>query len=101
MRPDDMKPGGRYNWRNQPERLTYMGPERYDGDPRRWHQFALVGRPGIVWCEVLDSDLASFEETSPVPAQTPTSTHRPRRLTKAEKKAAKRARTRGVEGQPK
>ena len=65
MTPNDLKEGGRYNWRNQPERLTYIGPAWYAGDLRRWHQFARVERPGSVWCEVLDSDLASFEETAP------------------------------------
>ena len=65
MTPNDLKEGGRYNWRNQPERLTYIGPSWYAGDLRRWHQFARVERPGSVWCEVLDADLASFEETAP------------------------------------
>jgi hypothetical protein len=56
-----LKVGGRYNWRNQSERLVYMGL----CEPRngRWHQFALVGKPSEVWCEVLDSDLPSIEET--------------------------------------
>lgn len=55
--------GGRYNWRGQSERLTYLGARRYPGDGRRWHQFAKVDSPTIVWCEVLDSDLDSFEAT--------------------------------------
>jgi hypothetical protein len=53
--------GGKYNWRNQPERLVYMGL----CEPRngRWHQFAKVEDPGAVWCEVLGSDLLHFEAT--------------------------------------
>lgn len=55
----DMKLGGRYNWRGQAERLIYLG-RNWSGNGY-WHQFALVSQPGRVWCEVLDSDLASFE----------------------------------------
>lgn len=57
-----LKIGGRYNWRNQSERLIYMGM----CEPRngRWHQFALVEKPGAVWCEVRPSDLSSIEETA-------------------------------------
>lgn len=60
-----MKILGRYNWKNQPERLVYTGIHRYNGDHRDWHQFELVGNPGQVWCEVLSPDLDSFEETAP------------------------------------
>lgn len=31
-----------------------------------WHQFEKVGEPGVVWCEVLDNQLSSFEETTGV-----------------------------------
>lgn len=65
MTPETLKVDGRYNWRNQPERLVYMGPAWYAGDLRRWHQFAKVDKPGSVWCEVLDSDLHRIEETDP------------------------------------
>lgn len=58
-----LKKGGRYNWLNQSERLTYLGSARYPGDRRTWHMFALVDKPDAIWCEVLDSDLSSFEET--------------------------------------
>lgn len=58
------KVGGRYNWRGQPERLAYTGPARYPGDRRTWHQFEKVDEPGVVWCEVLDSDLPLFEATT-------------------------------------
>ena len=55
--------GGKYNWRGQPERLVYMGL----CEPRngRWHQFAKVDAPEVVWCEVTDEDLSSFEATEP------------------------------------
>lgn len=73
MSAPQMTVGGRYNWRNQPERLVYLGAAHYPGDRRHWHQFALVEKPGKCWCEVLDSDLSSFEEstpaTNPIPSQ--------------------------------
>jgi hypothetical protein len=62
----EMKIGGKYNWRNQPERLAYMGRERYPGDHRFWHQFEKIEEPGVVWCEVLDCDLHLLEETQSV-----------------------------------
>ena len=62
--PIALRVGGRYNWVNQLERLAYMGTQRYRGDPREWHQFEKVDTPGAVWCEVLGSDLDSFEETN-------------------------------------
>jgi hypothetical protein len=51
--------GGKYNWKGQPERLIYLG------HVGRWHQFALVEKPHEVWCEVVDDDLVSFEQTDP------------------------------------
>ena len=57
LKPDTMKRGGRYNWKHQPDRLIYLG--RKGG----WHQFKKIGDPRPVWCEVLDSDLSSLEET--------------------------------------
>lgn len=57
-----MKVGGKYNWRGQSERLIYMG-RNWSGNGY-WHQFAKVESPTIVWCEALDSDLLSFEETA-------------------------------------
>jgi hypothetical protein len=53
--------GNKYNWKNQPERLVYLG-YNFSGNGR-WHQFAKVDKPSIVWCEVQTSDLQSFEET--------------------------------------
>lgn len=65
-----LKVDGRYNWRYSADPpLSYMGARRYPGDPRRWHQFERVAQPGIVWCEVLDSDLHLFEETAQPPEQ--------------------------------
>lgn len=55
--------GGRYNWKGQPERLTYVGVKRYVNDRRTWHQFEKVEAPGNVWCEVLDAELIHFEQT--------------------------------------
>ena len=72
LKPEALRVDGKYNWRNQPERLTYIGPAWYAGDLRRWHQFSKVDEPGKVWCEVLDADLASFEETAPEGSMTDT-----------------------------
>lgn len=60
-----MKIGGRYNWKNQPERLVYLG-RNWSGNGY-WHQFEKVDEPGTVWCEVLDADLRMIEETQPAP----------------------------------
>ena len=54
--------GGRYNWKNQSERLVYMG-HNWSGNGY-WHQFSKVNEPGKVWCEVLTSDLHMLEETN-------------------------------------
>lgn len=57
-----MQVGGRYNWKGQSERLIYTG---YNWSSNGyWHQFELVDKPGVVWCEILDSDLQSIEETT-------------------------------------
>lgn len=58
-----MQIGGRYNWRNQPERLIYLG-KNWSGNGY-WHQFALTSKPDEAWCEVPDEDLECFEETPP------------------------------------
>lgn len=63
LTPAHLRVGGKYNWRNQPERLAYMGTQRYPGDRRDWYQFEKVDKPGSVWCEVLASDLEHIEET--------------------------------------
>lgn len=56
-----MRIGGRYNWKGQPERLVYLG-KNWSGNGY-WHQFEKVDEPGVVWCELLDSDLPGIEET--------------------------------------
>ncbi len=63
MTPAEMKIGGRYNWKNQPERLIYLGKNKSGNG--YWHQFALVNSPNKVWSEVLDAELSSFEESQP------------------------------------
>lgn len=57
LTPATMERGGRYNWRNQPERLIYVGKRG------SWHRFKKIGDPREVWCEVLDEDLRMLEET--------------------------------------
>ena len=52
-----MKINGRYNWKNQPERLIYLGKVG------SWNQFAKIESPDVIWCEVLDSELHMIEET--------------------------------------
>lgn len=52
--------GGHYNWKNQPERLIYLGVHISNGP---WYRFAKVDKPGVVWCEVRKEDLRMFEET--------------------------------------
>ena len=56
-----MKIGDRYNWKNLPERLVYIGM----CEPRngRWHQFEKVDEPGVVWCEVQPQDMHMLELT--------------------------------------
>lgn len=56
-----LKIGGHYNWRNQPERLIYLG-RNFSGNGF-WHQFAKIESPTVVWSEVLDSDIYHFEES--------------------------------------
>lgn len=62
MRQEQMEIGGLYNWKNQPERLVYLGCN-WSGNGY-WNQFALTDKPNEVWCETLDSDLSSFESSA-------------------------------------
>lgn len=57
----EFKIGGKYNWKNRPERLVYMGIKLYTNG--EWHQFSLIESPDKVWCEVRGFELSSFEET--------------------------------------
>lgn len=54
--------GEPYNWKNQPERLVYLGVKYYPDGP--WHQFAKVEAPNVVWSEVRDYELQNFEKTA-------------------------------------
>ena len=63
LTPQSLKRGERYNWKNQPERLVYIGTARYPGDYRVWFQFAKVESPDVCWSEVLATDLESIEPT--------------------------------------
>jgi hypothetical protein len=56
-----MKIGGKYNWKNQKERLIYLG-NNWSGNGY-WHQFANIYEPHDVWCEVKTEDLHMIEET--------------------------------------
>ncbi len=61
MNPKDLVIDGHYNWKNQPERLIYLG-FNWSGSGR-WHQFRKIGDPRPVWCEVTDAEIHMFEET--------------------------------------
>jgi len=50
------KVGGKYNFRNQPERLKYIGLKG------AWHQFAKVGETEV-WAEILDGQYSMMEKT--------------------------------------
>ena len=52
--------GENYNFKNQPERLKYIG-KNFSGNGY-WHQFEKIGEQGV-WCELLDSDLHMIEKT--------------------------------------
>jgi len=57
---ETMVRGEHYNWKNQPERLVYLGHRSGNG---HWHQFRKVDDPRPVWCEVTDGELHYFEVT--------------------------------------
>jgi hypothetical protein len=60
MKKENMKICGKYNFKNQHERLIYIG-HNWSGNGY-WHQFKKVGE-NKVWSEVLSSDLWMIEET--------------------------------------
>jgi hypothetical protein len=66
---DQLVVGGRYNWKDQPERLVYLGKHQDHPQCRGWFQFAKIEEPEKVWCEVREEDLASFEETQKTEAR--------------------------------
>lgn len=63
MLKENLKLGGFYNWKGQPERLVFLGKYQDHQFCRGWYSFAKVEEPGKVWCEVRAEDLSSFEET--------------------------------------
>jgi hypothetical protein len=52
--------GGEYNFKNQPERLKYIG-KNWSGNGF-WHQFEKIGIQGV-WCEITDAELHMIEES--------------------------------------
>ena len=63
MKPENLHKGKLCNFKNQPERLVFMGRKLYPGDQRMWFQFAKVASPDEVWAEVLQENLKLIEET--------------------------------------
>ena len=60
----DLVKGNKYNWKNQIERLVYMG--KIHDLAGAWYQFALESDPTVVWCEARVDQLEYMEETVPV-----------------------------------
>ena len=50
--------GNKYKWKGQSDQLVYLG---YNHDGGWWHQFALVSKPDVIWCEVTGKDLELLE----------------------------------------
>ena len=63
MKREDLKVGGRYNWKGQSERLVHLGKHQDHPYCRGWFQFSKIEEPGKVWCEVRSEDLDHFEVT--------------------------------------
>ena len=61
MKLSDMKVGNKYNFKHQSERLVYIG-NNFSGNGY-WHQFEKVSDQGVVWCEILGSELHLIEES--------------------------------------
>jgi hypothetical protein len=53
--------GEKYNFKNQSERLVYLG-KNWSGFGY-WHQFEKVDEPDVIWSEMQDSDLHMIEVT--------------------------------------
>ncbi|WP_165953475.1 hypothetical protein [Shewanella decolorationis] len=45
-----------YQFKGGREKIIYVG------DYGKWHQFELEGKAGVIWCELLDSDLHLIEK---------------------------------------
>ena len=58
---DTLVIGNKYNFKNQSERLVYLG-NNWSGNGC-WHQFAKTESPDIVWAEMLEQDLHMIETT--------------------------------------
>ena len=61
LKSKDLCVGQTYNFQNQSERLEYLG-YNWSGNGY-WHQFEKISEPGVVWCEVQNSELALLEKT--------------------------------------
>ena len=63
MEIQDLVIGNKYNWKNQDEKLVYLG-FNFSGNGY-WHQFAKVDDlEETVWCEVQTAELEHFELTN-------------------------------------
>ena len=62
LKGKDLYTGQKYNFKNQQERLVYLG-FNFSGNGY-WHQFAKVDDPGVVWSELQESDLHMIELTT-------------------------------------
>ena len=60
-RNNAFKKGEIYNLKDQTEPLVYLG-RNFSGNGY-WNQFARVESPNVVWCEVLDNVMYSWEKT--------------------------------------
>ncbi len=45
-----------YQFKGGREKIIYVGKQG------NWHQFELNGEAGVIWCELLDSDLHLIEK---------------------------------------
>ena len=61
MKLDELEIGLPCNWKNQPEKLVYIG-NNWSGNGY-WHQFEKADNRGTVWCEVLGNELSMIEAT--------------------------------------
>ncbi|MCT8871598.1 hypothetical protein [Shewanella xiamenensis] len=48
--------GEAYQFKGVRDQIIYVGKEG------NWHQFELNGEPGVIWCELLDTDLHLIEK---------------------------------------
>ena len=55
MKAQDLKFGNKYKFKCQDDTLIFIGKQGL------WNQFERENEIGIVWCEILDSDLYLIE----------------------------------------